>query len=62
MNVKALSQEQGPRTIAIIILMLTVPLIAGTLTSVFPAKFTVFAVAAALFVVLIAKYPEIRVS
>ncbi|MGC2425213.1 MAG: O-antigen ligase family protein [Nitrospirota bacterium] len=62
MNVKALSQEQGLRTIAIIILMLTVPLIAGTLTSVFPAKFAVFAVAAALFAVLIAKYPEILLA
>ena len=62
MKVKALSQEQGHRTIAIIMLMLMVPLIAGALTSVFPAKFTLFAVAGVLFVVLIAKYPEVLLA
>jgi O-antigen ligase len=62
MKVKALSQEQGHRTIALIMLMLMVPLIAGALTSVFPAKFTLFAVAAALCIVLMAKYPEVMLA
>jgi O-antigen ligase len=62
MRVKALSQEQGHRTIAIIMLMLMVPLIAGALTSVFPAKFAVFAVAAVLCILLMAKYPEIMLA
>lgn len=62
MKVRTLSQDQQHRTVTIILLMLMVPLIAGALTSVFPAKFTVFAVVAALFVLLIAKYPEVMLA